>query len=281
VRRIGLVAFLVLILLCSGCASEKADADVQVVVAIQPQAYFVETLGGDRVQVMVMIPPGANPATYEPAPAQLRALAGADLYLGISPLPFEQAWRERLLSVNPVYYDSAEGIELDGGDPHIWLSPSLVTQQAKNITAALCEVDEQAADYYQERLEAFLAELSALDQELAESLAGLAGTRFLVYHPAWHYLAREYGLEQVAIEVEGNEPGAGQLAELIEQARAENVRVLFVSPQHSQRSARMIAEEIGAQVVEIDPLARDWAGNLHHVAAAFQFALGESRDGDG
>ena len=129
-----------------------------------------------------------------------------------------------------------------------------MTQQAKT-SRPLCEVDEQAADYYQERLEAFLAELSALDQELAESLAGLAGTR-LVYHPAWHYLAREYGLEQVAIEVEGNEPGAGQLAELIEQARAENVRVLFVSPQHSQRSARMIAEEIGAQVVEIDPLAR-------------------------
>lgn len=158
-------------------------------------------------------------------------------------------------------------------DPHVWTSPANASAMAQRIAGALAAVDPAGARQYADGAAAFAAEMTALDIELGERLAGLAGRRFLVFHPSWGYFARAYGLEQVAIEADGKEPGARALAALIASARAEGVRAVFVQAQFSRALADRVAAEIGAEVVVADPLAEDYAANLRRVASALEEAL--------
>ncbi|GAB7079979.1 metal ABC transporter solute-binding protein, Zn/Mn family [Megalodesulfovibrio paquesii] len=158
-------------------------------------------------------------------------------------------------------------------DPHLWTSPRLVMQMAKGIAAALSRKDPANAATYQANLEAFLKDVQALDEELTRLFADKQGSRFMVYHPAWGYFARDYGLEQVPVELEGREPSARELKELIDEARHDGVKVIFVQPQFSKKAAETIAREVGAQVAPADPLAQDWLTNMRSVANAFKAAL--------
>jgi zinc transport system substrate-binding protein len=287
---------------------------VAVFTSILPQEYFVERIGGERVEVEALVKPGSSPATYEPTPRQMAALSEARLYFRIG-VPFENALlpniEETMKGLRIV--DTRKGITLramkahhhhgeqedasgdhregeheeedhdghehheghgegedhqhDGGnDPHIWLNPRLVKLQAQTIAEALIEIDPGGKDVYKSNLAAFLKDLDVLDANLAEALAPVKGKTFLVFHPAWGYFADAYGLEQEPIEIEGKEPSAMQLARIIEEAKEEGVRVIFVQPQFSQASAKQIAEAIGGAVVPIDPLARDYITNLEAVA---------------
>lgn len=159
-------------------------------------------------------------------------------------------------------------------DPHIWLDPNLVKIQARTIAAALCRVDPANADDYQRNLAAFEADLDAVDRDLRTALAPLRGRRFYVYHPAYGYFADAYGLIQVPVEASGKQPGARQLAALIDHARREHVRLIFVEPQFPTESAKAVADAIGGAVVPLDPLARDYLDNLRDMAAKIRDALG-------
>jgi zinc transport system substrate-binding protein len=161
----------------------------------------------------------------------------------------------------------------EGTDPHIWLSPRLVKIQARTITDALIEVDPTGQATYENNLAAFIQKLDVLDAHLIEALAPVKGKTLMVFHPAWGYFADAYGLEQEPIEVEGKEPSGQQLARMIELAKDEGVRIIFVQPQFSKRSAMRIAEAIGGAVVPINPLARDYLNNLERVATAVREAL--------
>ena len=162
----------------------------------------------------------------------------------------------------------------DGGtDPHIWLSPRLVKVQARTVADALIETDPAGKDVYETNLSAFLKDLDELDVKLAKALAPVKGRTFMVFHPAWGYFADAYGLEQEPIEIEGKEPSAKQLARVIELAKEEGVRVIFVQPQFSQALAKRVAEAIGGVVVPINPLARDYIANLEAVATKVSAAL--------
>jgi len=160
-----------------------------------------------------------------------------------------------------------------GLDPHIWLSPPLVKIQARTILAALQEADPAHRSVYAANFKAFTAKIDQLDADLKETLAGKAGLQFMVFHPSWGYFAHAYGLKQVPIEIEGKDPKPAQLKELIEHARENGIRVIFVQPQFSTRSAKLVAREIGGQVVFADPLAPDWLDNLLKVAEKFKMAL--------
>lgn len=276
------LSVLALAIIVGGCTPSPqpagvAEGKMQIVVSILPQAYFVERLGGDKVEITVMVPPGASPATYEPTGSQMRDLAQARMYVRIR-VPFEGAWMDKIAAANKdmLIVDSTEGIERIGGkNPHIWLSPRLVKIQVENIYAGLLQIDPANKDFYARNKEEFLKELDALDKELAETLAGVKGGRFMVFHPAWSYFARDYGLEQIPVEIEGKEPSAAELAELIETAQANDIKVIFVQPQFSSKSAETIAKQIGGQVMFVDPLARDWANNLRVVAKTFAQGLSE------
>lgn len=262
-------------------SAPSAEAPLQVVVSILPQKYFVERVGGDRVKVAVMVEPGASPATYEPKPEQLAALSQAKAYFSIG-VPFEKAWLERIQAANPqmLLVDTAAGIErLPMGnnsqnlDPHIWLSPTLVKTQAKNIADALAKLDPSYATAYQSRLNAFYSDIDALDAQIRQTLSGVSQRKFMVFHPSWGYFARDYGLEQIAIEVGGQEPSAAELAKLIERAKTEQIKIVFVQPQFSTRAAETIANQIGGEVLPINPLSPDWLNNMKTVADTFARVL--------
>jgi len=252
-----------------------SDETVEVAVSILPQADFVERIGGDKVHVSVMIPPGASPATYEPTPSQLKNLSRADLYVRIGHVPFEKTWMDRLKSANKdmKIVNSSEGIEIIGKDPHIWLSPNLVKKQAERIYNGLAEIDPENKGYYAQNLARFLQDLEELDAEIKDTLAGIEGKKFMVFHPAWGYFAREYGLEQIPIEVEGKEPSADDIVRLVEKAKTSGIKVIFASPQFSTKSAEVIAKEIDGKVIFADPLARDYMTNMRIVSKTFAQGL--------
>jgi zinc transport system substrate-binding protein len=274
----------VLILGALAAMASASDTPIQAAVSVPPQAYLVDKIGGDRVAVQVMIPPGASPATYEPWPQQLVGLEKARLYVevGHAAFPFEVQHLTAIMAANPKVeiVNMAAGLQQLGGsaaaDPHIWLSPSVVRAAAGEIAAALARIDPDHRSDYEFNLREFLAEIDALDRDIRASLAGLERHRFLVFHPAWGHFAAEYGLEQVAIEADGKEPGPAQLVALIEEARHQGLELIFVQQGFSDRSARAIAREIGARVVVLDPLAYDWEENLRRVAAALRQALADS-----
>jgi zinc transport system substrate-binding protein len=270
---------LALAIIVSGCTPrpQPIEGKIQIVVSILPQAYFVERLGGDKVAVTVMVPPGASPATYEPTASQMRNLTQARMYVRIR-VPFEEAWMDKIAAANQdmLIVDSTEGIERIGGkDPHVWLSPRLVKIQVENIYGGLAQVDPANKDFYAQSKEEFLKELDALDEELAETLAGVKGEKFMVFHPAWSYFARDYGLEQIPIQIEGKEPSAAEMTDLIETAKANDIKVIFVQPQFSSEDAETIAKQIGGEVMFVDPLAKDCANNLRIAAKKFAQGLGE------
>jgi zinc transport system substrate-binding protein len=278
-----------------------AGDGLPVFVSILPQQYLVQQIGGEHVDVQVMVAPGASPATYEPKPRQMAALSRARLYFAIG-VPFETAWLDKIAAANPAMQvvHTEEGIRKrpmvehphEGGpdgdadhnpaesrhghgilDPHIWLSPPLVKLQAATIMEALMAADPAHAADYERNGRRFQAAIDTLDQDLKKIFAGQAGRRFMVFHPSWGYFAAAYGLVQVPIELEGKDPKPAQLQALIQYARQHRIKVIFVQPQFSRRSAAIVAAEIGGRVVLADPLALDWMENLRHVAGEFEAAL--------
>ncbi|MGD8394875.1 MAG: zinc ABC transporter substrate-binding protein [Candidatus Eiseniibacteriota bacterium] len=266
-----------------GCSAGNGDRPAAerpvVVVSVPPQAEFVERLAGASVELVVLIPPGASPATYEPTMRQLAAMDRAALYVkvGHPGFPFERTWLDRLLEGHDdlVVFDCSAHVGQQAADPHIWVSPPAMRAMVPHLAATLARLLPSERDAIAEREAALLAGIDALDADIRAALAGLEHRRFYVFHPAWGAFAAAYGLEQVSIEHDHKEPNAHQLTGLLERARADGVRVVFVQPQFSRRSAEVVAGEIGARVVSIDPLARDWAENLRRVTAALVEALGD------
>lgn len=262
------------------------DLPIVVGVSVPPQAFLVERIGGKRVAVHVMVPPGVSPATYEPSPQQLVALGRSSLYVevGHPDFVFEQRHLESLLQANPriSVLDMAAGTEAScqiepsgqlAEDPHIWLSPRRMRTAACAIEAALVRLDPEGARHYRQNLTDLLSDIDRLDSEITQLMEGLQGRRFMVFHPAWSHFACNYGLLQMAIESEGKEPGPAQLVGTIEEARGEKIRVVFVQKGFSDRSARVIAEELGAKVESLDPLSRDWLENLRYSAGRIAAAI--------
>ena len=163
--------------------------------------------------------------------------------------------------------------EHEGLDPHIWLSPPLVKMQARTILTALQEADPANKSTYEANFNEFIGRIDQLDANLKKIFAGKKGLQFMVFHPSWGYFAHAYELEQMPIEVEGKDPKPAQLKELIEHAREKGVKVIFVQPQFSTKSADLVAREIGGQIAFVDPLAEDWMANLREVADKFESAL--------
>lgn len=276
----------------SESAQETSDR-IKVFVSILPQAFFLERVGGERVDVSVMVGPGQSPATYEPRPKQMAALDKARIYFRIG-VPFEDVWMERISKANPnmKVIDTRRGIELlsmkahhghdkeghhhhgpETKDPHIWLSPRLVKIQAENICAALIAEDVAHSSYYQSHLRAFQADLHELDGEISDILKHIKTRKFMVFHPALGYLAHDYALEEIPIERQGKEPSAKALAALIEQGKKEGVQVVFVQKQFGHASAETIARAMGAKVVHIDPLAEDYLENIRKIAESLTKAM--------
>jgi zinc transport system substrate-binding protein len=285
------VFFLGVVGCCLVAASIAWAQPIKAFVSIAPQRYFLGRIGGNLVQITVMVEPGVSPHTYEPKPRQMAELAKAKLYFTIGET-FERAWLDKIRNVNPAlvivrteagidkipmathHHGGEEGHDHGIKDPHIWLSPPLVMLQARNILQGLLRADPVHRDIYQANYKKFIIELVDLDAELTNALeARDRAQAFMVFHPAWGYFALAYGLEQVAVEVEGKEPKPAELQRLIQDARERGIKVVFVQPQFSTKSAETIASAVGGQIAFVDPLSPEWSKNLREVAAKFKGAL--------
>ena len=265
--------------------------DLGVFVSVLPLKFFVERIGGEHVEVKVMVQPGHSPVTYEPTPRQMAALSTARAYIRIG-VPFETLWMGRIHDINPELeiIDPRDGIDLlpmqyqaldignsghsshahshGSGDPHVWLDPSLVKTISTNIRDHLVRIDPDNSKAYEQNTAELLRELDELDTDIRQLTVNIAKRKFLVFHPAWGYFARAYGLEQISVEYEGKEPGPSTLANLIEAAKRLDISTVFVQKQFSIRAANTLAEELEGQVVVLDPLAEDYFENLRQAAKA-------------
>ncbi|RXK88120.1 ABC transporter substrate-binding protein [Chlorobaculum sp. 24CR] len=291
-----------LLLLCAvflpGCATKQPPSNkIQVIASIEPLAWFAERIGGERVAVSVMVPSGGNPHTYEPTPRQMAEVSRAALFVKAgSGVEFELDWMGRLVELNKnmavcnasggvtllpmseTEHDAA--VEPDGHhhehgnlDPHFWLSPANARVIAKNVERSLVALDPAGKAQFAANAAALDKELQALDREIRERLAGVKSRRFLVFHPAWGYFARDYGLKQIAAEEEGKTLTPRQMERVIDEARRGGIRAVFVSPEFSSAQADAIARDIGGQTVTVDPLSRNYVENLRKAATAFARSL--------
>lgn len=168
--------------------------------------------------------------------------------------------------------EAHEGHDQEGLDPHIWLSPALVKIQAAAILSGLQQADPNNADTYQANFDSFINNINQLDADLKHTFADQNSKKFMVFHPSWGYFADAYGLQQIPVEMEGKEPSPKQLQAIIQEALEEKIKVVFVQPQFSKRSAEVIAKAIGGNVSIADPLAEDWETNLREIGNKFQKA---------
>ncbi len=315
-----LMRFLLSLVLAAlvGCDSDRGGPDWQkgklrIYASLLPQAGFVERIGGEHVDVRVLVGPGENPHTFTLSPRQRAGLETADVFFTAG-MPFEEVLVAKLPDDGPKIVDTSRGIRRlrpsghgehhdpsTGShdhhdhedsrhgdhedahhhgemDPHTWMSPVLAKRHVAAIAETLIELDPARAEAYRENLAAFQAELDRLHADVREALQPLRGRTLLVYHPAFGYFAREYGLRQVAVESQGlSDQGSRHLAELIQQARAEGTRVLFVQPQLGQSTVESIRRQLNVAVVRVDPLAKDYVANLRNVARAVREALGSQQ----
>ena len=283
-------------LLGCGRAGSGDEGKLTVMVSIMPQKYFVERIGGEHVTVDVMVEPGASPHTYEPKPEQMRALSEAAAYFSIG-VDFETVWLDKIAAANEEMrmVDTIRGIELrpmaahlhdahdeesedevtaEGAlDPHVWISPALVKSQAEVIYEALVALDPAHQAEYEANLAAFVADIEALERDIRATLEGVENRKFMVFHPSWGYFANDFGLEQIPVEIGGQEPSARELTQVIATAREEQIKVIFAQPEFSTADAETIAREIDGEVLLISPLAYDWLENMRQVAETFAEVL--------
>jgi zinc transport system substrate-binding protein len=311
IRLVGLVSLLCLGLVAVHSMGGKdpgagggAGNKPLVAVSILPQAYFVQRLAGDRMEVLTLVGPGQSPHSYEPTPRQMADLSGAQAWFTVGG-DFEAALLPKIASLYPrlQLVDTTRGIqyrsieahghddedadhageednhdeaedqdEADDRDPHVWLGHNSVKVQLGHILDGLVNLDPDGASVYKANHAAFVAEIDALFQDLSLDLAALRGKPVFVFHPAFGYFLDEFGILQEAVETGGKEPTQKALAALIDKAREEGATAIFVQAQFPAAAARSVAAAIGGAVVEIDPLALDWLDNLNRIAEALRRA---------
>lgn len=273
------------------CVNNFAYANINITVSILPEQTFVKAIAGDKANISVMVKPGNSPHTYEPKPSQMSNIAKTDIYFAIG-VEFEEVWLHKFANLNrdmtivdlskkitkiPMlehHHHDEEGAqehheehEHNALDPHIWISPANVKIMAKDIYENLVKIDSKNQAYYKNNYFAFIEYINQTDTKIREILADTkSGTKFMVFHPAWGYFARDYGLTQMAIESGGKNPKPKQVMVLIREAKEEKVKAIFTEPEFSTKIANIIAKEVGVPVLKISPLNPKWSQNLINLA---------------
>ena len=249
----------------NGCSPASDSGRLKVAVTVTPLAGFVDAIAPGIAEVTVMIPPGANPATYEPSLSQMRAAASADIYISVghSAFAWEETWLRGLLSDTVSVVTASATCATNPGDPHVWLSLPCARVMAQGIASALMEARPGEAEAIEDSLGAFLSIVDGLTSEADRRLGPHGGGAFVVLHPAWGYLADDYGLEQISIlEYGSGDAGPAEFAAIVDRARERRLTDVIVQPQFAADPAVLVASELGGRTITLDPLRRDWASGL-------------------
>lgn len=278
--------FLLLSFLFSVSIVATEEKSNYVLVSVAPHKYFVEKIGGDTVKVGLMVPAGASSHTFEPTPKQMLSACRADLWFQIGE-GFESRSSNAIKSHNPKikFIDLRKNLDLITFDPHsehhcchhhescvdlhFWLSPRLAKSQANAIAEALSEMYPEHSREYQARLQSFLVELENLDKEIIAILQSPHNSCIMVSHPAYAYFCRDYGFSQLSIEFEGKDPTPQQLTKVIVKAREKGINKVFIQIQYSSKGAQLIAKQLGAKVITLDPYSENYIESMREIAKAF------------
>ncbi len=304
------IAAAVMIIAAAGC-SKKSSKEVEqendrivVVTSIFPLADIISQVGGEHVDVKFLVQPGQSPHTFEPLPADMKVLSDADI-VALVGFGFE-FWADKMLSsvqnknvkriqfsdhVKPIMGEAREhGHEDDSGhegehedemeaNPHYWLSPRRAMIVVSVIKDALIEKAPENSGYFSEKADDYILELKKLDGELTVHSKALAGRKFIAFHSAWDYMAKDYGLEQAGViqEFPGKEPAPEQLARIVDKARALKAKAIFAEPQLNSKTADVIAKEAEIKVAILDPLGGPGVPGRDSYLKLMRYNLGEMR----
>lgn len=286
------LALLLPVAMLPGCVG-RPEQKPALTVSIQPQKYMLEQIVGDKWEVRCLLSNGANPESYDPSMTHLLNLETSKAYMRIGNLPFESALINKIHNNNPGLrlYDTSDGVALIKGthardgiggeaaaeiDPHTWTSVRNVRKIASNMYDAMVEIDPKNKAYYSRRFTAFLRSLDSLDSAIDSILRPCRGASFVVWHPSLSYFARDYGLKQIALSPEGKEMSVDDVSRAVERARRDSACVMFFQKDADSRQAQTVNAQIGAEVVNINPLDYDWKGEMLNIARAV--AAGCSND---
>jgi len=270
----------------------EKQSTIKVLVSILPQLEWVQEIGKGKLEAVVLIPPGASPAVYEPSPKLLKKISESELFFSIGLLPFELSKMHALKGLNKrmIIVNTSEGVPLremiEGHhdhhgdehhdalnreedyhvDPHIWLSPANVEIQLETMVKALVKVDPENAVFYKQNLAAYVQRIRMLDQYVEEMLADKKGRELMVFHPFLGYFADRYGFRQVPIEVAGKSPTMAQLKGILTLAKKKRIKSILVQKQFGTSMAKVIADAMGGTVVEVDPLSPMYIKSIKTIA---------------
>lgn len=281
-----ILAVLVLALYVCGCTRKEAAADRPLLmVSIEPQKWILEQLVGDDYAIGTMLDRGANPETFDPSMEKRLQADKATAYFSTGAFPFEESLAKSLPDgtrivntsdgIEPIYgthshthnhtSGHSHGHDCDhhgeAADPHMWTSLKNARIIARNMAEALADLDSAEAATVNRRLATLEQRLDSIDKATANRLEG-ASRSFAIWHPSLSYYARDYGLNQIAVGQESKEMPAGQVRQVIDNARDANVKVFFFQKEYDNRQAESINSAIGSRMITIDPLAYDWLGQI-------------------
>jgi zinc transport system substrate-binding protein len=264
--------------------THRSSKEKIVFVSILPEKYFADKIAGGLYKVEVMVPPGVGPETYSPTPKQMKKLGVSDAYFAIGYLGFESDLMPKLSSLNPEMklFNISKGINLieekeekhedhvhlHGVDPHVWSSPKEAQTIAKNICDGMIQIDPKNKENYLKNLQDLAAEINKVDSTVTAILAPVRGEKFVIFHPALGYFARDYGLEQYSIEFEGKIPSPKHMQELIDEARKGKITSVLIQKEFEKRNAEIVAQELGARLIQIDPLDYNWPKQMISIASS-------------
>ncbi|MCF6356793.1 MAG: zinc ABC transporter substrate-binding protein [Draconibacterium sp.] len=283
-----IVLLLIIAIVIFSCNSKKRKKDGAgnvITVSILPQKTFVEKIAGNDFKVNVLIPPGSSPAAYSLLPSQLIDVAKSAVWFRIGYIGFEYSWKDKIAQANTdmKVVDLSEGLDLiadkteqhgdhvhlQGVDPHIWLSPVLVKQMAQKILDELSILKPEKSDEYKANYLKFAKEIDELNSEISAKLKEFQGKKIIVFHPSLSYYARDFGLEQFSLETGGKEPTPKQLARVVEVAKKENLKIIYIQSEFDLEHARVFANEINGEIIQVWPLNPEWGKNLMDMTNIF------------
>jgi zinc transport system substrate-binding protein len=279
--------------ICSAisCGHDVADSGNKIItVSIAPFKYFVEEIAGNDFTVNIMVPAGADPHIYEPFPEQINKLRKSVAYISNGYLGFEMNWLDRFYETNRTMKRLSLGDKIDpltsiihperghmeGADPHYWVSPKCALKMASSVKELLNELNPSQKQKYEKNWQLLTLKIQEVDSKARELFSDIPNKCFMIYHPNLAYIARDYGLEEIPVEFEGKEPPPSRMRELIDRARKENLRTIFVQREYDTKNAKAIAGEIGARVILIDPLSENWQKSTMDIIDALHKSLLES-----
>ena len=282
-RILSLILIAAFLMGCSVVTPAPVKDKLQITVSIAPQAWLVKALTGDLAVVQSMVNVGDDPHTYEPKPSQMKTLAQTDIYFTIG-VEYERAWMPRLSNSNSMMrvVDTTVGVDLltsgnglngsnaqaGESDPHIWFSPQRMKVVAKNMAEALVSYNPVNKSTYDKNLAILLEKIDAVDAGVKEALKNVKHKEFLIMHPMLAYFAMDYGLVQLPVEIGGQEPTPGELAQLLELAHKYQIKTLYVQRNTSVKMAETVTKALGiSQIFELEPLVEDWPANMLKIAS--------------